>query len=108
MRAPSSLSRCFCSLSIVVDGTCSDNPLEISFERLGKVLLHSQLSEGFPPLHTGPLVTELSAKKEGEKRNFLGGRTKLCVGGRWEAPPPLLGDQLGERKRREERERIIE
>ncbi len=51
-------------VNFVFPFTCSDNPLEIPLERLGKVLLHSQLSERFPPLHSRPLITELSAREE--------------------------------------------
>ena len=44
--------------------TCSYDPLEIAFEGFGKVLFHSQLSEGLPSLHARPFVTELSARQE--------------------------------------------
>ncbi len=55
-------------------GTCSDDPLKVSFESFGEIFSHSQFTKSLSSFHPGPLVTELS-----ENRNILVNTWKFCI-----------------------------
>jgi hypothetical protein len=55
-------------------GTCSDDPLKVSFESFREIFSHSQFTKSLSSLHPSPLVTELS-----ENRNVLVNAWKFCI-----------------------------